>query len=309
MVRPQWAIRWRREVQSMKTPVIRTLKPGDEAALEAFLLPRVESSMFLIGNMRAAGVTDRGQAYEGTYAAAFEDREIAGVVAHYWNQNLVLQAPAHLNALWRAAVKASERPIKGLLGPDDQVSVVEEALDIDDSNAQLDETEKLYDLKLDELAVPGSLGSAKVTGRRIEARDLDLVTAWRIAYACETLGEEDGPQLRARCQASIERSIEEQRTWVVEDQGVPVACSSFNAVIQEAVQIGGVWTPPELRRRGYGRAVVAASLLDARAEGATKAILFTAEDNIAAQKAYVALGFRQVGSYRMLLLRSPIRVR
>ena len=70
-----------------------------------------------------------------------------------------------------------------------------------------------------------------------------------------------------------------------------------------------MWTPPELRRRGYGRAAVAASLLDARAEGATEAILFTAEDNIAAQKAYVALGFRQVGSYRMLLLRSPIGVR
>ncbi len=293
----------------MKTPVIRILKPGDEAALEAFLLPRVESSMFLIGNMRAAGLTDRGRPYEGTYAAAFEDREVAGVVAHYWNQNLVLQAPACLDALWRAAVEASGRPIGGLLGPLDQVRAVEGALDIDDSNAQLDETEKLYDLRLDELSVPGSLGSGELTGRRIEARDLDLVTAWRIAYACETLGEEDSPKLRARCRASVERSLEEQRTWVLEDQGVPVACSSFNAVIGEAVQVGGVWTPPGLRRRGYGRAAVAASLLDARAAGATEAILFTGEDNIAAQKAYVALGFRQVGSYRMLLLRSPIRVR
>jgi predicted GNAT family acetyltransferase len=293
----------------MKTPVIRILKPGEEAALEAFLLPRVESSMFLIGNMRAAGLTDRGRAYEGTYAAAFEDQDVAGVVAHYWNQSLVLQAPVHLNTLWRRAVEASGRPIKGLLGPDDQVSAVEGALDIDASNVQLDETEKLYDLRLDKLSVPSSLGSGELTGRRIEARDLDLVTSWRIAYACEALGEEDGPQLRARCRASVQRSIEEQRTWVVEDHGVPVACSSFNAVIGEAVQVGGVWTPPELRRRGYGRAAVAASLLDVRAEGATKAILFTGEDNIAAQKAYVALGFRQVGRYRMLLLRSPIQAR
>jgi predicted GNAT family acetyltransferase len=292
----------------MKTRVIRILKPGDEAALEAFLLPRVESSMFLIGNMRAAGLTDRGRAYEGTYAAAFEDQEVAGVAAHYWNQSLVLQAPIHLNTLWQAAVEASGRPMKGLLGPDDQVSAVEGALDIDASNVQLDETEKLYDLRLDELSVPDSLGSGELTGRRIEAHDLDLVTSWRTAYACEALGEEDGPQLRAGCRASVERSIEEQRTWVVEDHGVPVACSSFNTVIGEAVQVGGVWTPPELRSRGYGRAAVAASLLDARAEGAAKAILFTGEDNIAAQRAYVALGFRQVGRYRMLLLRSPIRV-
>jgi len=59
------------------------------------------------------------------------------------------------------------------------------------------------------------------------------------------------------------------------------------------------------RRRGYARAVVAASLLDARAEGAQTAILFTGESNTAAQKAYVALGFRHIGAYRLLLLRTP----
>jgi predicted GNAT family acetyltransferase len=104
----------------------------------------------------------------------------------------------------------------------------------------------------------------------------------------------------------MERSLKERRTWILEEQGKPVACSSFNTAIKEAVQVGGVWTPPELRSRGYGRAVVAASLLDARAEGVTKAILFTGENNIAAQKAYVALGFRHIGDYRIVLLHSPL---
>ena len=36
--------------------VVRILKPGDEALLEAFLLPRVESSMFLLGNTREFSV-------------------------------------------------------------------------------------------------------------------------------------------------------------------------------------------------------------------------------------------------------------
>ncbi len=49
----------------METSAIRVLKPGDEAALEAFSLPQVESSMFLIGNVRAAGLTDNGQTYQG----------------------------------------------------------------------------------------------------------------------------------------------------------------------------------------------------------------------------------------------------
>lgn len=262
--------------------------------------------MFLISNMRSAGLADHGQAYEGTYAAAFESGKITGVVAHYWNENLILQAPAHLDALCRAAVEGSKRPIGGFIGPCDQVSAAKEALGIDNANIQLDETEKLYSLRLDDLVEPDDLRSGKVGGRRIEPRDLDLITKWRIAYSLEALGQEDSPQLQARCRASIERSLKEGRTWVLEDQGVPVACSSFNAAIREAVQVGGVWTPPELRRQGYGRSIVAVSLLEARSQDAEKAILFTGETNIPAQKAYAALGFRHIGDYRMLFLRSPL---
>ncbi len=290
----------------MESPAIRVLKPGDETALEAFLLPRVESSMFLIGNMRAVGLTDHGQTYEGTYAAAFQNREIVGVVAHYWNRNLVFQAPAHLEALCAAAVESSGRAVQGLIGPSDQVGVARKMFDIDDSNLQLDETEKLCSLLLEELVVPDSLASGRVNGRRIEARDLELITRWGVGYAIEALGEEDNPQLAEACRTAAERSLREKRTWVLETQGGPVACSSFNTAILEAVQVGGVWTPPELRSRGYGRAVVAASLLDARDEGVEKAILFTGEDNIAAQKAYEALGFHSIGDYRILLLKSPL---
>lgn len=270
------------------------------------MLPRVESSMFLVGNMRAVGLVDHGEPYEGTYAAVFERGEIISVVAHYWNQNLVFQAPAHLGVLWVAAVEESGRPIKGLIGPSDQVGAVKEALDIDDSKIQMDRASKLYSLKLEELVVPDNLSSGEVKGRRIELRDLELITGWRIALSLETLGEEDSSQLREQCRASIERSLKERRTWVLEEQGRPVACSSFNTAIKEAVQVGGVWTPPELRRRGYGRAVVAASLLDACAEGVEKAILFTGRGNIAAQKAYEALGFQHIDSYRIVLLKTSL---
>jgi ribosomal protein S18 acetylase RimI-like enzyme len=290
----------------VKSPTIRILGPGDEAVVEAFLLPRVETSMFLIGNMRSRGLTDSGQAYEGTYVGAFEAGSIVGVVAHYWNQVLVFQAPARMEALCRAAVRASGRPVGGLIGPSDQVGVVKEMLDVAEPNLQMDDIEKLYSLDLDGLIVPDELESGVVQGRRMEPHDLELLTRWRIDYALEAMGEQDSPRLRERIRASTERYLEEQRTWVLEHRGEPVACSSFNTAIKEAVQVGGVWTPPELRSRGYGRAVVAASLLDARVEGVTTAILFTPEDNIPAQKAYEALGFRHIGSYRIVLFRSPL---
>lgn len=289
-------------------PDIRVLQPGDEAALEAFLLPRVESSMFLIGNLRDSGLIDRGQPYEGTYVAAFENDEIVGAVAHFWNGNLAFQAPDHIDDLWRVAVRVSGRPIQGLLGPNEQVDRVHRALGLHDAQIQVDEVENLYSLELADLVVPEPLRSGQVTGKPVEPLDLDLLTEWRVGFSLESLGEEEGPDLWIRCRADAARVIREERCWLLEDGGRPVSTTAFNTAFAEAVQVGGVWTPPALRRRGYGRAVVATSLLDARARGVSKGVLFTGQDNIPAQKAYLALGFQHVGDYRLTLLRSPIEL-
>ena len=295
---------------------IRILTPQDQPALEAFCLPRIASSMFLLSNSRAAGLVDHGQPYQATYAAAFQGSAstapLVGVVAHCWNQMLIPQAPDHLDALWREAVRLSVRPIGGAIGPADQVQALVEAwaaagwtVDV-----QLDQHEKLYSLSLDELRVPEALQTGHLRGRRITAEDVDQIVRWRVAFAVESLHEQEDPDLRRSTRASVERSCQSGHIWLVEEQGpqgyTPAATSAFNAALDEAVQIGGVYTPPELRRRGYARAAVAASLLDARAEGAHTAILFTGDDNLPAQKAYAALGFRHVGAYRLVLLRTPI---
>ncbi|XXX79014.1 hypothetical protein WMF30_09585 [Sorangium sp. So ce134] len=60
---------------------LRTLAPGDEAALEAFLVQHADSSMFLRSNVRAAGLADLGRPYEATYVAAFEQDRIAAYVS------------------------------------------------------------------------------------------------------------------------------------------------------------------------------------------------------------------------------------
>ncbi len=297
----------------MGAPLIRILQPGDEAALEAFLLPRMATSMFLLGNMRASGLTYSGQPYTGTYAAAFENGAIVGVVAHYWNGVLLLQAPMHWGALWRAAVQASQRFIEGLIGPGDQVRAVKASLHLTDAMLKMDQPEDLYNLDLNALRVPEALRTGEVQGRRIEARDLELLTRWRVGYEIEALGEQDTPQLWETCRASAERAVEDQDTWILEAEGEPVATSAFNTRTKEAVQVGGVWTPPALRCRGYARCIVAQSLLDARDEITAagvrhpQAILFTGADNIPAQRAYEALGFRCIGDYYILLLKQPLQ--
>lgn len=286
---------------------IRILRPADQPRLEDYLRPRLDSSLFLVGNSRRAGLVDRGRTFEGTYFAAFDGGRITGVVAHYWLKNLIFQSPPELvEPMLEAVTAAAVRPVEGLLGPAAQVAKASEALRLSAERIQFDEQEGLYSLKLEGMAVPEAVASGRFRGRRIERRDLDLVSAWRRAYSLEALNADDTPELAEKCRADMEAALERGDSWVLEDGGAVVASTSFGAVIDEAVQVGGVWTPPELRGRGYGRAVVAVSLLDARAESVERSILFTGDGNVAAIKAYRALGYRRIGDYRVVLLREAI---
>jgi ribosomal protein S18 acetylase RimI-like enzyme len=282
---------------------IRTLSSGDEAALEAFLVPHAASSMFLRGNARAGGLVDRGEPLQGTYVAAIENGAIAGVAAHFWNGMLVLQAPGPgvLEPVARAAVARSGRELRGLVGRERQVEDTRTSLGLRNRPTVLDSREGLYELRLDRLEVPEPLAAGRLSCRAPRRDELGLVTRWRVAYSMEALGIADGPDLAASARAEIGRLQREGSQWIVLDGGQPVSYSAFNARLPDIVQVGGVWTPPELRGRGYGRAVVAGSLLDARAAGVDRAVLFTGEENRSARAAYEALGFRVVGDYALVI--------
>jgi predicted GNAT family acetyltransferase len=82
--------------------------------------------------------------------------------------------------------------------------------------------------------------------------------------------------------------------------------AGFNARLPGIVQVGAVWTPPEHRRKGFARAAVALHLAEARAEGVSRAILFTS--NPFAARAYRALGFSEIGRFTILLFGTPWEV-
>ncbi len=294
----------------MANLTIRTLVDDDEIAMVRFLQSRLESSMFLYGNMQKAGLVYQGQRLHGIYVAAFDEDQLVGVVAHYWNGNIVLQAPNHLERILTEVIKISKLPVVGFIGPDDQVMQAKRILDLPASEMRHDEAEGLYSLDLKDLIVPEILNQPNISWRRAAKDDLDLLTRWLVAMNVETLGKVDTPDLHRNRRASVERIINSGSTWILKVDGIPVSTSGFNADIVSSpgvriVQIGGVFTPLKLRRRGFARAIVAASLLDAKAEAATKAILFTGESNYPAQKAYAAIGFQRIGTYRLAFLKKP----
>ena len=283
---------------------IRLLKSGDEAALEQFLAARRETSMFLRSNMRRAGLDYRGEAYDGEYFACFAGAgEITGVLAHYWNGNLMMQAPEEktLRALTEYFRVQATRPVKGILGPDDQAGIVMDDLDLANHDYAIDRREALYTLDLDNLVAPQGLENAKMVAARKVAPA--VLTDWFRAYEKEALGAEDGDELEARARERAARAATDTNLWALMVAGEPVSMSGFNAALDDIVQIGPVWTPPNYRNNNYARILLAETLSAAKARGVRDAILFT--DHPAATRAYEAIGFERIGSYRLALLKAP----
>jgi uncharacterized protein len=276
--------------------VIRILRRGDEATLEAFLASRAETSMFLRANSRAAGFEDRGEPMQATYAAAFEAGAIVAVAAHCWNGVLLIQAPGHAGEVAPAAIDASGRRLTGIIGPVDQVRAARDVLGL--VSLRMDDADDLYALDLAALRVPDAL--ERLSFRRPRESDLPLLFAWREQYLVETKLAAPGTGLREEARRGIELSHQQHAHWVLEDGKKLVAYTAFNARLPDIVQVGGVWTPPDLRRRGYARCAVAASLRQARAEGVRRAILFTSSASGA--RAYEALGFVRTGQFGLLFL-------
>ena len=278
--------------------MIRPLGPGDEPALEAFLIHHADFSMFLRSNARAAGLVYEGKPLQAEYVAAFDGGDIVAVAGHCWNNMLLVQAPVDVAAVARAAVEQSRRPVAGLSGPADQVLAARSALGLDDRPAPKLGREELFALDLKDLVVPAPLGDGRWTCRRPRSDELEFLIDWRVDFAREALQFPDSPSLRSECEHELRLVHERGSNWVLEDGGL-VSYSAFNARLPDLVQIGGVWTPPELRGRGYGRAVVAGSLLEVRELGVRRAVLFAERED--AKRAYRGIGFRVVGEYGLVL--------
>jgi ribosomal protein S18 acetylase RimI-like enzyme len=289
---------------------IRVLEPGDEPKVEALLEAHADSSLFLRCNL-LAGLVNHGDRYQGTWAGAFDatpgDGRLVAVAMHSWFGSILIQAPVHVAAVVAAAACASARPVAGFIGPWIQALAARDALGLTEAPMRLESHEGLYALPLDGLVVPALLASGRAQARRSRPADLDLLTEWRVGYRVDTNAEHDGPELRTASRADVEIGLAEGSGWVLELDGAPVAYQQFNAMMPDVVQVGGVWTPPSLRGRGYGRSVVAGALLGARAEGVRRGVLFTGETNLAARRAYVALGFTRVGDWALIFLQKPAR--
>lgn len=287
-------------------PHVRLLDKVDEPRLEGFLLKHLDSSAMLLSNLRKGGIVYEAKPRQATYLGGFRGEELVGVIALCWNGMILAQAPEMLDELSRTLAATATRPIEGVIALADQAHRLTQILDLPsgrDPRVMMDSHEFLYGLDLEKLRVPETLAGFRC--RRVEARDVPLLTDWMIDFDIESLNRR---LPRADVEASLVRIAEEHdNRWVLEGPDGLLSTTGFNAATAEVVQVGGVYTPPPYRARQYARCAVAASLLEARGQGVKRTVLFTAHENVPAQHAYEALGYERVGEFQLLLFKHPVQ--
>lgn len=280
--------------------MIREAGPDDISAIQAFLTARRDQAMFPLASLRDHGLT------KGDFASPLDHALriwlVGGsVIALTRAGNLLpyLDGTPDLSGL---PVALDGQTLSGVISPAASARPVIAALGLDRLPTATNRDEPGFALDLADLALPDRPGTVL---RPLMAADLALATDWREAYLSEVMGGA-GPGARAKAKADIASYLAKDSHRLLLHHGTPVALTGFNATLPEIVQIGGVYTPPDLRGKGYARRAVTLHLAEARQKGATRAVLFAAND--AAASAYSAIGFQSAQPFTLFLLATPTRI-
>lgn len=123
--------------------------------------------------------------------------------------------------------------------------------------------------------------------RQAGPSDRSLMILWTRAFQ-EEIGESaSDTELR------VDRGLAAKQLWVWDEQGKTVSMAAGREPTQGVVRIAGVYTPPELRRRGYAAACVRALSEQLRSAG-YRCIFYTDLGNPTSNSIYRRIGYRAV---------------
>ncbi|MGV9853298.1 GNAT family N-acetyltransferase [Streptomyces sp. NPDC003442] len=162
--------------------------------------------------------------------------------------------------------------------------------DVAGAMSTVEQTHRLY--RLDALTPPDPAPPGRP--RTATTADRDLLITW-----CEGFARETGA-LRGDAAAQVDDKLGHDGITVWELDGRPVACAGISRTIAGMARVSLVYTPPELRGRGYAGAAAAAVSGAARAAGVQEVLLFTDLDNPTSNALYQRLGYRPLEDHLLL---------
>jgi uncharacterized protein len=221
--------------------------------------------------------------------------DVVGAALRTPPYNLILARPRSFEALAALAEALAEEDLPGVVG------VQPEATEFADlwsqlagRNARTNMRQGVYSLERVERP-PAAAGSARVATQD----DRDLVVRWWIAFLGEAL-HEGGPG-REHAEENVDHRLSSPSAGILlwDDGSEVVSAAGWGGRTPNGIRIGPVYTPPELRGRGYATALTAElsqRLLDGRLldGGRRFCFLYTDLANPTSNAIYERIGYRRV---------------
>jgi predicted GNAT family acetyltransferase len=137
------------------------------------------------------------------------------------------------------------------------------------------------------LSGPPSYPKADGSSRTVAATDAPLLFEWLTGFHQEAVPHDPPPE-----RANVEKAAASGRFlfWLSNDR--PVSAAAVARRLRHSAAIAPVYTPPELRGRGYGGSATAAVADRAFAEGKSAVCLTTNLRNPISNRCYAKIGFR-----------------
>jgi uncharacterized protein len=129
---------------------------------------------------------------------------------------------------------------------------------------------------------------------RATAADRDLLVRWSLDFGREALGDGDLAEAERTVDARLGGDDLQARGLYLWVDGAPVSMAGYTGPTPHGIRVGPVYTPPELRSKGYASALVAQmsqALLDG---GRSFCFLFTNLANPTANHIYEQIGYEPV---------------
>jgi uncharacterized protein len=209
--------------------------------------------------------------------------------------NLILARPSSPQALTALVEAVAGEELPGVVGAEPEATAFAELWTRHTgSPARTNMRQGVYALEHVE-PLPPVPGSARVAA----ANDRELAVRWTVAFADEAL-HEGGPG-RDRAEVMFDYRLAAPTAGILlwEDGGEPVSLAGWGGRTPNGIRVGPVYTPPELRGRGYATALTAElsqRLLDGRLlEGGRRfCFLYTDLANPTSNAIYERIGYRRV---------------
>jgi predicted GNAT family acetyltransferase len=255
-----------------------------------FLLAREAQHNLILGLSSRLRTEPRLYGEDPYFAVAVDEDRVVGVTMRTPPHNLILSEIDDEGAFQPIAEDAQAvfDTLPGVVGPKEPVAkfarIWEERTGV---SAEIGIQQRVY--RASHAIVPEGVSGSM---RAYEDGDHDLVIAWVEAFVDEALPEpppETAEEWLERNRSNPEGGLE---LWV--DGGEPVSFAGYGGPTPNGIRIGPVYTPPELRRRGYASAVTAAltkTLLDG---GRKFCFLFTDLANPTSNSIYQRIGYEPV---------------